>query len=284
MKIKLICSIIVLAVAVFLPVFAQAQTDPGQRDTAIVMTSRPEAGANDSIFIVEIWAWHDAVDILPTIGFKWDSEKLTLDSAKVNPTFASLFTFVFFYDGSKALSNTNNRALISGANLTNSGITPQGARYHVSTYYFTISPKWDVADEFMVDSSGWDDGSELLFTEPSAGNQWTPVWAYGTTPVHVLDPSDVGDQNGLPAVYSLSQNYPNPFNPETVIEFSLQQAGEYNFTVYNVIGQVVYEISGMGSVGNNDIHWNGSNQSSGVYFYKLEAGNYTETKKMMLVK
>jgi hypothetical protein len=283
MKMKLISSIIVLGVALFLPVFSQAQ-DAGQPDTAIIMTSRPEAGGNDSMFVVEIWAWHDATDILPTIGFKWDSEKLTLDSAKVNPAFSSIFLFVFFYDSDIATSNANNRALISGANLSNSGITPQGARYLVSTYYFTISPKWDVADEFMVDSAAWDDGSELLFTEPSSGAQWTPVWAYGDIPVRVQDPSDAGSSTNLPATYSLRQNYPNPFNPETVIEFSLEKAGNYTFTVYNVIGQVVDRIEGLGEVGQNEVHWNGSNQSSGVYFYKLQAGDFTETKKMMLVK
>lgn len=284
MKIRSISILIAVLVALFVPSISFGQLDQGQPDTAIILTNRPDVAGNDSIFIVEIWAWHDVVPIFPTVGFKWSSDKLILDSAKINPAYSAIFTNTFFYDGNIGNSNTNNRAMFSGLNFSNTGVSPTGSRYLVSTHYFHITPKWQASDEITVDTAAWDAGSEMLFLDPVSGDQWAPVYAYGSTPIRVLDPSDVGDGNGLPATYSLGQNYPNPFNPETAVNFSLEKAGEYTFTVYNVIGQVVDQVKGMGSVGHNEIHWNGSNQSSGVYFYRLESGNFAETKKMMLVK
>jgi hypothetical protein len=282
MKIKLLGLLVALLFAMVAPSLVSAQ-DGGQPDSLILLTNRPEAGANDSLFIIELWIWNDVNGVAPQFGFSWESNVLTLDSAKAAPDVVSTFTQIFLYDGnSKAQSNTNKRAVFTGISFTGATLPPGPNRHLVSTYYFTIS-SWDVASEIIVDSASWDDGSEMLFVDENF-DSYIPVYIWGDGLIVVKDPSDVNGANGLPATYSLSQNYPNPFNPETVIDFSLEQAGEFTFTVYNVIGQVVDEIKGMGSVGNNEIRWNGSNQSSGVYFYKLQAGDYTETKKMMLVK
>jgi len=88
----------------------------------------------------------------------------------------------------------------------------------------------------------------------------------------------------LPAEFALEQNYPNPFNPTTTIEFSLRERADYTLTVYNVTGQVVETFTGSRDAGSYEIEWNASNVASGVYFYRLTAGNYTETKKMVLLK
>jgi hypothetical protein len=88
----------------------------------------------------------------------------------------------------------------------------------------------------------------------------------------------------LPTEYALSQNYPNPFNPTTTIEFALAQAGEYELSIFNVLGQSVDKFSGFSEQGNVSIEWDASRLASGVYFYKLSSGAFTDTKKMMLVK
>lgn len=88
----------------------------------------------------------------------------------------------------------------------------------------------------------------------------------------------------LPKEFSLKQNYPNPFNPETVIGFNLVEASDYELTIYNVTGQVVEVFSGSRNAGYEEVKWNASNVASGVYFYKLTAGSFTETKKMVLLK
>ncbi len=113
--------------------------------------------------------------------------------------------------------------------------------------------------------------------------------------------AEVSDYNGnmmtahvgkvvLPTEYSLGQNYPNPFNPETLIEFALPKSSEVTLTIYNVAGQRVATVfSGALPAGRHQVSWNaaglnGADVSSGVYFYRLDADNFTATKKMLLVK
>jgi hypothetical protein len=88
----------------------------------------------------------------------------------------------------------------------------------------------------------------------------------------------------MPTSYELAQNYPNPFNPTTTIGFSMKTAGEYTLTIYNVTGQTVATFSGQAVAGNHSIEWNASSEASGIYFYKLSTDNFTDTKKMVLLK
>jgi hypothetical protein len=88
----------------------------------------------------------------------------------------------------------------------------------------------------------------------------------------------------LPSEYSLTQNYPNPFNPVTTIEFALPKAGEWTMTIYNVLGQEVTNWHKQTEAGYHKIEWDAANYASGLYFYRLVAGNFTATKKMVLLK
>ncbi|TFH64068.1 MAG: T9SS type A sorting domain-containing protein, partial [Candidatus Zixiibacteriota bacterium] len=94
----------------------------------------------------------------------------------------------------------------------------------------------------------------------------------------------------LPRQFGLAQNYPNPFNPGTSIEFSLPVASRATVDVYNVIGErVTTLLDRFLPAGRYSINWDGANTdgkpvSSGMYFYRLKAGEFTDTKKMMLVK
>jgi hypothetical protein len=88
----------------------------------------------------------------------------------------------------------------------------------------------------------------------------------------------------LPTNFALSQNYPNPFNPSTVISFSLPTRSDYSLSVYNVTGQVVATFAGVEEAGTVELVWDAGQLASGVYFYRLQAGNFTDTKKMVLLK
>lgn len=93
--------------------------------------------------------------------------------------------------------------------------------------------------------------------------------------------------NGLtvPGKFSLGQNYPNPFNPETKINYSVPVSGNVKIAVYNGAGQLVKElINGFVNAGSYTASFAGTNLASGVYYYKLEAKGFAETKKMILVK
>ncbi len=88
----------------------------------------------------------------------------------------------------------------------------------------------------------------------------------------------------LPDRFELFHNYPNPFNPTTTIEFALPNAAEWDLTIYNVLGRTVKTISGQDDAGYVKVMWDASEYASGVYFYRLRAGEFTATKKMVLLK
>ena len=88
----------------------------------------------------------------------------------------------------------------------------------------------------------------------------------------------------IPTEFALSQNYPNPFNPSTVVAMSLPMASEYRLDIYNITGQLVESFSGYSEAGVVTIEWNATEYSSGIYLYRMEAGSFTQTKKMVLLK
>ncbi len=88
-----------------------------------------------------------------------------------------------------------------------------------------------------------------------------------------------------PLIFDLEQNYPNPFNPSTKISYSVPKSGYVSLKVYNALGQEVAAlVNGIKEAGNHKIDFNASNLNSGIYFYKLEAGDITQVKKMTLIK
>jgi len=89
----------------------------------------------------------------------------------------------------------------------------------------------------------------------------------------------------LPTAFALRQNYPNPFNPTTEISFSLPEATNVKLEIFNIMGQKVATVANRHFVaGNHTIEWNDSQVASGVYFYRLDAGDYSATRKMILLK
>ncbi len=93
----------------------------------------------------------------------------------------------------------------------------------------------------------------------------------------------------LPTAYALHQNYPNPFNPSTSLAIDFPNASEYTLTIYNIAGQVVKTFAGQAEAGTYTITWDGrdnrnSQVASGVYFYSVEAGEFADVRKMVLMK
>lgn len=176
-----------------------------------------------------------------------------------------------------------------------------------------ISVRWTTASESDVDryalqrrsgSGEW----TALASVPSHGNSATGhPYSYtdggvsaGTTytyrlTVHELDGSTVtysrlatataGGSNELPAEFALHQNYPNPFNPATTIAFALAEAATVRLNVYDIAGRWVATLaSGVRDAGMHSVAFDGANLSAGVYFYRLEAGTFSATRKLMLLK
>jgi len=105
-------------------------------------------------------------------------------------------------------------------------------------------------------------------------------WMYGS------NPTDLVLQGGqVPDEYGLSQNYPNPFNPTSEIKFSLPEAIFVRLEVYNIMGQLVTTlVDRQMEAGAHSVTWDGREAASGIYLYRLRAGDFTETKKMVLLK
>lgn len=119
-----------------------------------------------------------------------------------------------------------------------------------------------------------------------------PSFWYGDTEdvFGVLESKDVVNSVeqigvGVPEVYTLGQNYPNPFNPTTNINFSIPESGLVTLKVYNILGQQVVElVNDFKSAGTYEVNFDASDLTSGMYVYTIKAGNFTATKKMMLLK
>ena len=88
-----------------------------------------------------------------------------------------------------------------------------------------------------------------------------------------------------PETFTLYPNYPNPFNPITTISFILPQPEQTALIIYNILGQeIIRLVDGKYDAGNHQVTWDASNVSSGIYFYRLQAGDFVETRKMVLLK
>ena len=91
--------------------------------------------------------------------------------------------------------------------------------------------------------------------------------------------------HGLPSRFDLSQNYPNPFNPTTTIKYELPKSSEVTLSVYDVLGREVAVLVNEGrNAGVHEVKFDGSGFASGVYFYRLRAGDFVQTKRFVLLK
>jgi hypothetical protein len=116
---------------------------------------------------------------------------------------------------------------------------------------------------------------------------WVLSWESAT--IYQVDvgyqPTYAGDEAKIPCTFQLLQNYPNPFNASTVIRFEIEKKSDVTLTIYDILGREVTTIlNETKQPGFYDVRFDGSELSSGAYFYRLQAGEMVETKRMMLLK
>jgi hypothetical protein len=93
------------------------------------------------------------------------------------------------------------------------------------------------------------------------------------------------DHSAIPSEFNLAQNYPNPFNPSTKISWQSPIGSWQTLKVYNVLGnEVATLVDEYKSAGNYEVEFDASQLTSGIYFYKIQAGSFVETKKMVLLR
>ncbi len=112
-----------------------------------------------------------------------------------------------------------------------------------------------------------------------------PVINPGQHPFHMESNGNENSNQNTPEQFKLSQNYPNPFNPSTMIEYSIANQQKVELKVYDVLGrEVATLVNEIQNPGSYNVMFNAASLSSGIYFYKLVSGSYSDIKKMILVK
>ena len=89
----------------------------------------------------------------------------------------------------------------------------------------------------------------------------------------------------LPRIFALNQNYPNPFNPVTMINYQIPMINDVELSIYNILGQKVATlVNERKQAGYHQVEWDASGLASGIYYYRIEAGEFQDVKKMILIK
>ena len=186
--------------------------------------------------------------------------------------------------------NTSGCALFSigiGCGNNSSGFSAILGGYNGTTYCSGPDKCTYFWSSRMYDAIG--DAYDLYITKDGGtGISWNPP-DYGFS-VRCLSNTlftDIGGsyKSGIPANYYLYDNYPNPFNPTTIINYQIPENGLVVLRVYNELGEEIKSlVNEFESAGIYNVNFDGTGLASGVYFYRLEAGNYIATKKFILVK
>ncbi len=167
------------------------------------------------------------------------------------------------------------------------GALPPGnvASGPVAKMYFTTGSSWDSTQYVPVDTITWPPVQELEFTPSKFGSiGFMPVFWKGALEVREVNTPSI------PTVFSLSQNYPNPFNPKTLIRFTLPKDSWVKMEVYNILGQKVRTlVDEKLTAGVKEVEWdskdvNGFEVASGIYFYRIKADDFSDIKKMVMLK
>ncbi|MCG8373593.1 MAG: carbohydrate binding domain-containing protein [Balneolales bacterium] len=221
-----------------------------------------------------------------------------IDNYNTQMAFQPLFEYkmdenenVIGYRGFFAISNTELRAPFFDEELSDFTVPlftpPTGDEF--GYYPFTLSL---IDDRNDGRSRSWENTAHQLFYsfKPNfTNNYWNnpqDLSSLAFTGVNVVPVSTEDISELTPKQFRLDQNYPNPFNPSTKIQFELPSQVRVNLTVYNVLGQKVMTLLENQSLaaGLHSVNFNASALSSGMYIYRIEAGEFVSTKKMMLIK
>ena len=221
-----------------------------------------------------------------TSGFPLQSQFCTI---KYDP--AGNQQWISFYNGGGVPDgySANDIAIDNSTNLYITGTIYSTA--DISTVKYNSSGVFQWAASYNGSGNGLDygaftgvDAAGKIFTSGNSIGNGTgndiAIIKYSSASIGIHNVS-----GEFPYGYSLAQNYPNPFNPETIINYQISAFGNVSLKVFNVLGdQVAVLVNEKQGPGTYQVKFNGRGLNSGVYFYKLVTGSFSETKKMLLTK
>jgi hypothetical protein len=158
----------------------------------------------------------------------------------------------------------------------------------VTSNFFSYNLAYEIADTIRPGSAYWVKasaaGSLILSTLVDTGAAAGRIVIRPGNELPPPPPAASAD-DVLPSVYALQQNYPNPFNPVTRIGYDLPEGGRVTLKVFDLLGrEVATLVDGDQEAGRKSVTWNAAGAGSGVYFYRLTAGSYSETRHLMLTR
>ncbi|MCK6560066.1 T9SS type A sorting domain-containing protein [bacterium] len=195
-----------------------------------------------------------------------------------------------------APSGFKSVALAAGGSISLSVNAPYNGQYMMRLFYAasgTVQGQVAVDGQVVVPSVPFADTSDVFtdqFAMTSGNHTITLSSASGGVAIDYLQviafvPTGVAGRDNLPEGFALHQNYPNPFNPTTNIAFSLGKPSKVKLSIYNVLGQrVLTLLDSPMAEGAHTVQFDAKKLSSGVYFYRLEAGDFLSQRRMLLIK
>jgi len=271
-------------------VFAQQDPlDEGLADSVTIVLS--QAYQNGACRVtVDVFYFNDVQSLrAASVFLSWDHPGLEYDSLNGTPLADSVFDAILGMN--KTTAQQNQYQAFATVSLDESRLAPSTESRKMGSLYFHLND-WQPGDSIYFDTTSLI-GLRLEFVTTES-RRYGPGWPGRTSielkecnPTVVEQPS--ADQS-LPADYFLAQNYPNPFNPSTMIDYKLPTAANVELVVFNELGQrVATLVRGLTPPGQHQAFWNGCNgrgepAASGVYLYRLTAGDFTQSRKMLLLK
>lgn len=189
---------------------------------------------------------------------------------------------------SQLVSDGNNGAYITWEDHRNAGnsdiyaqrIASNAAINWAATGYPICTVGNDQSSPMIVSNGNL--GAIVVWQDYRSGTN-SDIYEVGFNTTGIIGIENTGTTN--PDEFYLYQNYPNPFNPSTVINYQLPKASNVKLSIYDALGQSVsILVNESQSAGKHQVEWNASSFPSGVYFYRIEAGDFVSDKKMILIK
>ena len=250
------------------------------------------------------------------VGLYWDDTGHDTSSVFRTTNSGSTWEIMFRYNSYPVYSNALKDICVKGNNVWASGRSGSiiFSSDNGNNWSSQILPSQCNSIFFIDESTGWTVGNGYsdtsgIYKTTDSGENWLKqrlnftCWLHSVTFINNNTGWSAGEygvilkttNGGLtfaennfsmsPASYYLSQNYPNPFNPVTNLEFGISELGFVSLKVYDVLGKVVRTLVNENkSAGYYNVEFDGIDLPSGVYFYRLEAGEFVETKRMLLIK
>ncbi|MCD6249141.1 MAG: T9SS type A sorting domain-containing protein [candidate division Zixibacteria bacterium] len=214
-----------------------------------------------------------AVESFDTLGYKW-----VILSTVADPSFEQAPTEerTAFANITYTRSGGSNLVAKETAGAPDEPSLPGPGNYgHWETRTSTVSFEYDSPGEFYMAEASTDLEHHVVAIGGTVVSKW---WV-------TYDVNQLLFGSQLPEDFELLQNYPNPFNPSTEIAFGLPNACQVELSIYNIAGQLVETlVAERMEAGWHSVTWDGAGFASGIYLYRIQAGDYTESQKMILLK